>query len=370
MLSKFTVKDFKNFEQKLVFDLSNTKDYEFSAECVKNSIVDKAIIYGPNSSGKSNLGFAIFDIVSHLTDKQKLPGFYTNFLFGGDLDRVAEFEYFFKFDNSELKYHYGKKSQDDLVFEKLWINDRLVAAIDKRKSPQADITLKGTETLNRDMGGAKISVIKYILSNAVLEPDPTNDVLLAFGGFVRKMLFFRSLDANAYLGYESGARNMLDDIIEKDHLSEFGSFLDHASVKCNLCVEEVSGKKVVMNNVGNKKISFWETASTGTRSLTLFFYWLQRLQDHSEVSFLFIDEFDAFYHFSLSRSLVEQIKKIEAQTILTTHNSSIMSNDLLRPDCYFILEDNAIRPIFDFTNKELRQAHNIEKMYKAGAFQK
>ncbi len=369
MLTKFTVKDFKNFEHKLVFDLSNTKDYEFNTECIKDSIVNKAIIYGPNSSGKSNLGFAIFDIVSHLTDKTKTLIFYTNFLFGGDLERIAEFEYFFRFNNSELIYHYGKKSQDDIIFEELVINGKVVAKIDKRNGTQATIELKGTETLNKDMKGTKISVIKYILSNTVLEKDTVNDVLLAFGKFVDKMLFFRSLDQNAYLGYETGARNILDDIIEKDHLSEFESFLKVAKVKCNLCVDEVNGKKVVMNRVGSKKIIFWDTASTGTRSLTLFYYWFQRLQHHTDVSFLFIDEYDAFYHFNLSRSLVQLIKKIEAQTIITTHNTSIMSNDLLRPDCYFILEDNAIRPIFEFTDKELREAHNIEKMLRAGAFQ-
>ena len=45
-----------------------------------------------------------------------------------------------------------------------------------------------------------------------------------------------------------------------------------------------------------------------------------------------------------------------------------MSNDLLRPDGYFLLENNSIKAIADLTDKELRQAHNLQKMYKAGAF--
>ena len=45
-----------------------------------------------------------------------------------------------------------------------------------------------------------------------------------------------------------------------------------------------------------------------------------------------------------------------------------MSNDLLRPDSYFLLENNKIQAISDLTEKELRQAHNLQKMYKAGAF--
>ena len=45
-----------------------------------------------------------------------------------------------------------------------------------------------------------------------------------------------------------------------------------------------------------------------------------------------------------------------------------MSNDILRPDCYFILKNNKISSLDKTTTKELRRAHNLEKMYKAGAF--
>ena len=82
-----------------------------------------------------------------------------------------------------------------------------------------------------------------------------------------------------------------------------------------------------------------------------------------------IDEFDAFYHFELSESVEKYLKEVNGvQIFTTTHNTDIMSNDLLRPDCYFILRDNKIKAISDLTEKELRLAHNLQKMYKAGAF--
>lgn len=86
------------------------------------------------------------------------------------------------------------------------------------------------------------------------------------------------------------------------------------------------------------------------------------------MSFLFIDEFDAFYHHDLSKMIVETLKEIGVQFILTTHNTSILSNDLLRPDCYFLMNKKKIKSLSNSTDKELREAHNIEKMYKAGAF--
>ena len=88
-----------------------------------------------------------------------------------------------------------------------------------------------------------------------------------------------------------------------------------------------------------------------------------------QASFVFIDEFDAFYHFEFSESVQKRLGKISGvQIFTTTHNTDLMSNDLLRPDCYFLLKDNKIKAISDLTEKELRQAHNQQQMYKAGAF--
>ena len=40
----------------------------------------------------------------------------------------------------------------------------------------------------------------------------------------------------------------------------------------------------------------------------------------------------------------------------------------VRPDVYFILKEGEIRSLEKLTPKELRLAHNLQKMFKAGAF--
>lgn len=86
-------------------------------------------------------------------------------------------------------------------------------------------------------------------------------------------------------------------------------------------------------------------------------------------SFVFIDSFDAFYHTFLSRAVIRKLAaERNIQIIFTSHNTSIISNRLLRPDCYFILEDNTIQPFCDLTNRELKEAHNLQKMYVTGKF--
>ena len=69
MLLKFTVDNYRGFKTPVTIDFTKTHDYKFNQQCIKNGLLNTIIIYGRNGSGKSNLGFALFDIVGLLTDK-------------------------------------------------------------------------------------------------------------------------------------------------------------------------------------------------------------------------------------------------------------------------------------------------------------
>ncbi len=369
MLTKFEVKNFKNFEETLVFDLTQTNNYKFNEECVVAGTVNKALIYGHNGTGKSNLGFALLDLVSHLTDNNVEIPYYLNYLNANHSKTVAHFKYEFNFHDAVIIYEYTKKDLETLILEKIEINGVLYAAIDRNISSIVTINASGAETLKTDIEKSKISILSYIDKNAVLESDDKNNKafkkLLAF---VKNMLFFRSLDGNSYIGLEQGAKQIGADIIEHGNLKKFESFLNSVGIECKLAVMEIGGKEnLAFVFSDNKLIPFYDIASQGTKSLSLFYFWFQRLET-DEVEFVFIDEFDAFYHHDLSIAIVKLLKKIDAQVIITTHNTSIMSNELLRPDCYFLLKNNQIKSLSNRTEKELREAHNIEKMYKAGSF--
>ena len=88
-----------------------------------------------------------------------------------------------------------------------------------------------------------------------------------------------------------------------------------------------------------------------------------------KISFLFIDEFDAFLHFESAKLIVEELNKRKGfQSIVTTHNTYLMQNKLTRPDCCYLMTQNKIASLFNSTDKEIREAHNLEKMYVNGAF--
>ena len=127
MLLKFQVKNFKQFEN-LTFDFENVRDYKINKDCLvkKGDVLKTALIYGPNASGKSNIGLAIFDIVQHLFDLHTDPIGYSNYLNADNPTEAAWFSYKFKFNKDIVLYEYSKLDSRTVVAEALFINDKPV----------------------------------------------------------------------------------------------------------------------------------------------------------------------------------------------------------------------------------------------------
>ena len=147
---------------------------------------------------------------------------------------------------------------------------------------------------------------------------------------------------------------------------DFQNFLNTVSGQTFTFAKPEVNDKALLCEYGEQKIPFGMIASTGTQSLELLYFWIQKM--HS-ASLVFIDEFDAFYHFELSYEVCKRLFDLDCQVFTSSHNTYLMTNDLLRPDCNFILKDNKIKALCDCTPKELRFAHNIEKIYRGNGFQ-
>ncbi len=365
MLKRFAVSNFKNFKNRIELNLGNPCNYEFNEECVKPSCITKGIIYGINGSGKSNLALALFDIIHHLTDKEKLRNKYEPYLNLNSNLSFAEFEYEFEFYEKTVIYKYAKRNPMQLVYEQLFIDGEKVVSYDFREN-EGETTLKGAETLNLISATNPISRVKYLNSNAILEETNTNKIFYSFMSFVDRMLMFYSLDEKGYQGFLSGSDSFTQGIIRENKTKDFENFLKSQGINYTLVEREVNGKKELCCHFDNVDVNFMIVASTGTKSLALFYYWYIAMK---KASFVWVDEFDAFYHFELAEAIVEMVKGLKnTQVLFSTHNTDLMSNDLLRPDCYFLLEDGKIDSLNNLTDKDLRKAHNIQKMYKAGSF--
>lgn len=363
MLKLFEVSGFKNFTNTVRLDFSNVREYQFNTHCITNGLIGKAIIYGKNAIGKSNFGLALFDIVSHLSVKNVTPNLYDYYLNVASQNDYAEFHYVFQFGEDLIDYRYRKDEEQSLLHESLILNDELLYEYNyKNNSGTMDNIKQLAPTLNwafQDME----CILKYVVNNTVLdEQHPLRRMMR----FVNNMLWFRSLDDNRYIGFKTKSNDYYEFIFHDATLHEFELFLHSSGVDENLTVKmNADGKKMLCFDT-KPALPFFRVASSGTRALYTFFYWYKTAKD---VSLMFIDEFDAFYHFELAESIVSILEKMKnTQIILTSHNTNLLTNKIMRPDCYFILTKDKLTALSNATTRELREGHNLEKLYMSGEF--
>lgn len=226
--------------------------------------------------------------------------------------------------------------------------------------------LIGASNLTLDYFEKSFPLFRHIANNT---PQKEDSIVKYIMNFVSHMLWFRSLKENGYIGLKTGADNLNQWIIQNNLVSDFQKFLKEiADIDMNLGVVTVKDIpfKMIVDKHKNGNLLFDDIKSSGTSALELLFYWSRSFK---EVSFLYMDEFDAFYHFELARKVMEYVVSFNnMQTIFTTHNSYLASNEVLRPDCYFVLNNGQLRSFVDSTNRELREGHNLEKMLRNGEF--
>lgn len=365
MLSKFSVKNYRGFPKEISWNLAKPSNYEFNTHAIKNGIIKNGIVYGPNGAGKTNFSLAIFDIVNHLTQKWKKANYYDNFVYAGNPKSPVEFQYTFQFGKNSVKYSYSKNASGDLLSESLSMNrkevihrDQLQVRLDAKSFPNIDE--KAIQNISTHANN--FSIVNLLLSSM---PLPEDHFLLQLQKFANSMLWFRCLDIREFIGLETN-RSYIDEYIILNNLTkDFETFLRDTSGQAFVFDLPDPNDKTLFCLIDGNKTPFHSIASTGTESLELLYFWLTKM---NQAQFVFIDEFDAFYHYKLSFEVCQRLFHLDNQVFLSSHNTSLMTNDLLRPDCNFLLNNNMIKPLCDCTEKELRWGHSIEKLYRGGAF--
>ena len=363
MLRKFSVTGYRCFRDKLTFDLTKAHDYEFNKHLVRNGLIASGIIYGVNGSGKSSLGFALFDIVGVLTDYELAATMKdkTSYINADTEQKVASFEYEFCFGTQIVNYRYIKRGPAEIQEERLEVDGKVVLTRLETEMTYTNEKLKVPEL------PPHISALRYVYRNTPLKET---DVVAEVIKFVEKMLWFRSLSSRGYCGYTSRQGTLTGELDTPEKVKGFEAYLDEmAGIKLKLesAVSASSGERELYVVYPNKKIDFFNASSTGTQELLLLYYW--QTVALKEVKFLFIDEFDAFYHYELAAKIVQDISsRVGMQSYFTSHNTYLANNRIMRPDCFFILSKGKIISFADATERELREGHNLEKLLRSGEF--
>lgn len=368
MLKKFTVENYKNFEKPITLDFTVKHNFSFNETYIKNNLLEKIVIYGENSSGKTNLGYALFDIVGLLTDKQTQPEEEEAFINADTGAKEAIFTYEFQNDNDIIVYMYKKTAPRSLSFESLTINDVEIYKNEFKNKWEINFNHKeriGTENLNFEYFSGDLAALRYIANNTNQKEDSPVKFIM---NFVSHMLWFRSLKNNGYIGFMKGSESIDSWMVKNKLVKDFQKFLkDFAKIDKKIeASKQIDNMPLLIEKHKNAEFLFNQVASSGTHALKLFYYWSKRFP---EVSLLYMDEFDAYYHFDLARKILQYVNGFEnLQAVLTTHDPYLASNDILRPDAYFMLKDGRLKSFPDSTTRELRPGYSLDKLLRNGEF--
>lgn len=364
MLTYFSVEGYRNFADKLNWDFTDTRDYRFNSDalikCGDSSLVKCAIVYGRNAMGKTNLGNAIFDIRSNfgLTDSVPDEKNYVN----ADLESgLVTFEYRFAFFDHKVSYSYAKRDRRSLAWERIVLDGCAVFDYDhdSMRMRENNLGLIGASSLNWEFLGDNMSVVQYVCNNTPMGSlGPVGEMYR----FVRNM----GIISDAFGSNRKFVSMVAGRVIEAKKVPELEAFLRRFGVEERLKIHQSPSGDDVLYFEHRRPVAFAENCSSGTIALLRLFNYAMTIHD---TSLLFIDEFDAFYHHALSERVVEYLKELPGrQVICASHNTDLFSNKILRPDCLFILSSSGITSAANATKRELREGHNLEKLYKAGEF--
>lgn len=364
MLKKFTVSNFKNFKDEISLDFSKIGEYSFNMDCLS-----MRLIYGRNATGKTNFGRALLDI------KILLYGMFRNdencVLINADFQKdTAKFIYEFPFGSDEVTYKYSRFENRNLCDEELYINGEAIFKCDFKNSKfdfQA-LSIISAETVNTNRYLNKdemdneyvLPFLRWLINNTAFSDD---SVLIQLSKYVRKM---DMITVGNDLLYSN--RNFLENLKNPVYLHNFEDFLNLMGIECKLVLQELPDGQAELYFSHKKLVPFYRTASSGTLALTSLY---QKIV--SNPSLIYIDDFAAFYHYEMAEKLICYFKDKypECQFIMTSHNTNLMTNKIMRPDCLFILSSRGtLTALCDATERELREGHNLEKMYIRGEFEK
>lgn len=391
MLLEFTVGNFLSFKEKKTFSLEASSITEYKDNVVeegKYKILRSAVIYGANSSGKSNFIKALEFMVNTVKNSSKLNSTdklnVKPFLLNNKTENLpTHFEILFtKFGN---RYRYGFELDNDKIHEE-WLY------ILNRNSK------KETLYFIRNINGIGVSDIfeeaKSFIENTrdnglflslldQLNIEIAKDIMGSFSFvYVQSGLEHeRSISMTSALHENDDYEDIVDKFINRLNLG-FKKFIiesdSNKSFKKRInTIHNIFDDKG--NKVGEREFKLIDHESSGTNklfdisgyiALTLYF----GLQ-------LFIDELDAKLHPILTQEIIKLFNNPEtnpkkAQLVFTTHDTNLLGAKLFRRDQIWFAEKNEFEAtdlysLLEFKDEEgntIRKDRSFEKDYIMGRY--
>ncbi|EAJ7141090.1 ATP-binding protein [Campylobacter jejuni] len=416
MLIEFRVENFLSIQDEQVLSMVASSDNTFLNSHTNNdkklALLKSSVIYGANASGKSNIVKALQTmktiVISSANTQRgdKLP--ITPFLLGDEDDKPTKFEIIFIQNN--IKYQYGFILTSEKILEE-WL---LIFGESNRAQKWFERIYNEKEEKYNYSFGAKFIGSKQLWAENTRDNALFLSVAIQLNNEQLKPMFdFFNLKlqiANSN-GWGNGKSITINEYKkDKELVNSFfkiadldiegveikTSDIDENSLPSNLQnipqelkekiiqevknIQELKNAKILENisfihlNQNNQiKFLNFDDESDGTRKFfNIAGIWINSLK---KGNILIIDELNTHLHPLMTKFLVnlfhnEDLNKSNAQLIFTTHDTSILNQDIFRRDqIWFCEKQNKATKLYPLSDFKVRKDKtNLENDYLLGRF--
>lgn len=413
MLIEFSVANFRSIRERQTLSLAKSKLKEpdslnqncFSTTGVSGvDLLRASAIYGPNAAGKSNLLLAlrvmkrvVVESAAEMRRGDELP------MVPFQLDatsREAPTEFEVVFINEGVRFQYGFAATAERVSEEWLIafpkgraQHWFARQWDQKKEAyqwQMGNSLQGKKQLWQESTRSNALFLSTAvqLNSQQLQPvyDWFDDALHMASvsgwnpGFTASLCDKKESKARV-MDFLKAADIDIDDVIIEKKVFDAKDLPEEMPDEVRSMIsKKFEGKEVIadlntvhLDNEGKPVIFDLDEESHGTRKLFSFAGpWLDTLENGYV---MFIDELHDNLHPKLARFLVQlfhsnKTNPNNAQLVFTTHETSILSNEVFRRDQIWFCEKDASRAtqLFPLTDFSPRVRENLELAYLDGRF--
>lgn len=367
------------------------------------SLLKAKAIYGANASGKSNVIKALVSFIRIIKDsvkEEKALGLLDSFQLSTETENMPTF-FQLIFRIGKTRYRYGFEA-DDKSIKSEWLfstpnkreqplfirEDKLIVEINQTHFEEGvmyqklfenskdpiftDTSLFLTHLSSTGFGKLSKQIIKTISSISIISGLGHRGMYGIAGDSLSD-----SVKKEFILNFLKKADIGIDDLdtveITNENLPDnLEDEVKEDLKKGKIIVSSRTKYNVELKSEGKSDFSFGMQESEGTKKmfeLSPFIY-----RSLKEGMPLFIDEFDSRFHPLLTKKIVELYNSIEnkkAQLIFTTHDTNLLSSDLLRRDQIDFIEKDKYGASHLYTLVEIKGIRNdasFEKDYIQGKY--